>query len=1431
MFKGIKPVRAFLLIFTLMSGAVDSFGQITCTSVPPGIVSWWQAESNFVDIVSGNNGVSLTNVGFAPGKVGTAWSFDGVSSKIDIGDPMSLALTNSFSIEGWILVNGLPPASQGYGQILYRGDPRYCLDPYYLCVGVTANLRFHVEDAVDSIPCGMNLDTGAIPLHEWLHVAATFDSQSGTMQLYTNGQLAAQITTAVRPFQTLVNGGTSIGNLSLGQNGQAFNGLIDELAVYARQLSASEILQIYQSGAGGKCNTPIAPQVVAITPTNQTLIVGSTGTFSVTATGTQPLNYQWSFGGIELAAATNSVLVLNNVQLGQAGEYSVRITNTVGSITVSNIVLLVNPPPPCTPPPVGLVAWWSAEGNATDELGDNNGNVSGTLAYGPGKVGSAFEFDGTTTAIVAPASPSLTVQSATIEAWIFPTDLNNPRPIVEYGDSFGGISPLHLWYNWNGGGLSPGCLYALIRSPGGTPYIQLSSAVGLIPSNQWTHVALAFDYSAHSAVLYVNGFAVASQTSAVAVTPSMNVPVNIGYRPVGSGDLWGGRRHLGGLDEVSIYNRALSAAEISAVYQSGASGKCKTPTAPFVIVPPTNQTIIVGSTASFSIVAAGTQPLSYQWSLAGAALAGATNATLILSNVQPSQAGNYSVQITNVVGSITVSNVVLTVNPAPPCTPPPSGLVSWWQAEGDIIDNVGGNNGVLTNGATFATGEVGQGFNLNGISSYVEIPDSPSLSFTNDFSIELWYKDTGLPPGGYGGLIAKRPYPIKPTNYGLTLIGGAPATLLVYFLDPNYNNNDYQGMYYNNVPPAGVFHHVAVTYHQMPSEQIQIKAYIDGQLVQTGTFPGNLARTVANSPVDIGASNFSGEFFKGIIDEVSLYNKLLSDTDIASIYASASKGKCATPIPAYVSAQPSGQTVVIGQAATFTASGAGTSPLSYQWFFNGAAISTATNNVLVLTNVQMSQAGNYSFQVTNAYGSALSSNATLTVNFPPATVKVVSTSGTAGQPVIVPVVLLANGNENAVGFSLSFPPNLLANASVALGTGAAGASLQFNTNQAGSVGVAVGLPSGLAFAPGTQEVAEVTFQTALSGKDLQVALNFSDVPTTRELSDIKAAKLAANYVDGQLLLSRSALEADVAPRPGGDGSVTIVDWVQVGRYVAALDSPTNASEFQRADCAPRSTQGDGLLTVSDWVQAGRYATGLDPLTSIGGPAQPTTGNVVSGGPRKKGGQLARIVSVQGPLIFQGQTGTATVTLEAQGDENAVGLSLSFDPALVTYTGATNGSDASSATMDINDNFATNGHVGIILELPFNVGFTPGTRQVLKVNFQAVTSNPVNAAIALTDSPVVREVADTNALPVTASYLSGSLSVNPRPSLSIANSNRNISLLWPAWATNYTLQQAVGNTLPSATWTNLLVSPVITNNSFGVLLPLSGSSQFYRLQHE
>jgi hypothetical protein len=85
----------------------------------------------------------------------------------------------------------------------------------------------------------------------------------------------------------------------------------------------------------------------------------------------------------------------------------------------------------------------------------------------------------------------------------------------------------------------------------------------------------------------------------------------------------------------------------------------------------------------------------------------------------------------------------------PPCVAAPSGLVSWWRAEGDASDEVNGNSGTLFNGATFAPGEVGQAFAFNGGDNYVEVPDSPVLRLTNELTIEFWVKRLQVDPPSF----------------------------------------------------------------------------------------------------------------------------------------------------------------------------------------------------------------------------------------------------------------------------------------------------------------------------------------------------------------------------------------------------------------------------------------------------------------------------------------------------------------------------------------------------------------------------------------------------------------------------------------------------------------------------------------------------------
>jgi hypothetical protein len=201
----------------------------------------------------------------------------------------------------------------------------------------------------------------------------------------------------------------------------------------------------------------------------------------------------------------------------------------------------------------------------------------------------------------------------------------------------------------------------------------------------------------------------------------------------------------GRIDELSVYSRALSASEVQAIYNADGAGKCPLGTAPSIITQPASLAVLAGSNATFAATAAGTPPLSYQWRFNGTNLAGATSTSLTLANVQPAQAGNYSVRVTNTFGSVISSNALLTVTLPPTCVPPPSGLVSWWPGEGTASDAVDGASGTLSGGATFAAGRVGQCFAFDGVGGGVNVPDVPALALTNSLTIECWLFVTNAP--------------------------------------------------------------------------------------------------------------------------------------------------------------------------------------------------------------------------------------------------------------------------------------------------------------------------------------------------------------------------------------------------------------------------------------------------------------------------------------------------------------------------------------------------------------------------------------------------------------------------------------------------------------------------------------------------------------
>jgi hypothetical protein len=706
----------------------------------------------------------------------------------------------------------------------------------------------------------------------------TYDKSSGTAKLYLNGAVVASANlgsfTPQTSFPMYVGQRPSDGGVAL------YSGLMDELSLYARALSQTEIQTIYNAGASGKCQGSSPPFIVT-QPVNRTAAIGGSASFNVTAGGSLPLSYQWRLEGNALNGATASVLNLSNVQLSDAGHYSVVVTNAFGTVTSSNAVLTVNTGS-CVSVPTGIVSWWRAEGNGGDVAGSNPGTVNSGVSYSAGEVGQAFNLNGTSGTIVVPASDSMNVglsNGLTVECWIKPADLTVRHPIVEWGT--GSAIGVHFYVSHGWFDERPGNLMANIAEGSGN-WHPILTGPGLLNTTNLQHVALTYDKASGTAKLYLNGAVVASENLG-SFTPQTSFPMYVGQRPSdGSVALYSGL-----MDELSVYGRALSQTEIQTIYNAGTSGKCQS-SAPFIADQPVNQTANVGGSASFNVTAGGSLPLSYQWRLEGNALNGATASVLNLSNVQLSDAGHYSVVVTNVFGTVTSSNAVLTVNTGS-CVSVPTGIVSWWPGEGNGNDVAGSNPGTVNSGVSYSAGEVGQAFNFNGTSGTIVVPASGTMNvgLSNGLTVECWIKPADLTvrhpivEWGNGSSIGVHFY----VSHGW--FDERPGNLMA-------NIAEGSGNWHPILTGPGLLNttnlqHVALTYDKASGTA---KLYLNGAVVANENLGSFTPQTSYPMYVGQRPSDNSVALYSGLMDELSVYGRALSPTEIQGIYNAGTSGKC-----------------------------------------------------------------------------------------------------------------------------------------------------------------------------------------------------------------------------------------------------------------------------------------------------------------------------------------------------------------------------------------------------------------------------------------------------------------------------------------------------------------------------------------------------------
>jgi hypothetical protein len=216
-------------------------------------------------------------------------------------------------------------------------------------------------------------------------------------------------------------------------------------------------------------------------------------------------------------------------------------------------------------PPSGMIAWWSGDGNALDLAGTNHGTLMNGAGFADGMVGEAFVFDGVDDYVEIPDADlwALGTKDFTIELWARFNSIRQPvgmeMDFVFVGTSEGSGAVNKWAFDLRGGWIE-----FFVDSP--TPPTVGFAQHPFSPAiDHWYHLAVSRLGSLYT--IYVDGVVVSSENNADGI-PNASASLTMGqFEGIGYRD--------GLLDEVSIYNRALTAAEIKAIYDAGSAGKLK----------------------------------------------------------------------------------------------------------------------------------------------------------------------------------------------------------------------------------------------------------------------------------------------------------------------------------------------------------------------------------------------------------------------------------------------------------------------------------------------------------------------------------------------------------------------------------------------------------------------------------------------------------------------------------------------------------------------------------------------------------------------------------------------------------------------------------------------------------------------------------------
>jgi hypothetical protein len=836
----------------------------------------------------------------------------------------------------------------------------------------------------------------------------------------------------------------------------------------------------------GDCGT-VTSNIAALTikdatsistqPVNVIACAGSGASFTVAATGAGTLTYQWKKDGNDITGATAATFTISSVVATDAASYTVVVTGECGAVTSAAATLSLNAATTITTQPsaqsscVGGTATFTVAGAGTGTVTyqwkkDGNsiaGATSATYTINTVAAGDAGNYTADVTAqcgTVTSNAAALTISSGTTI---------NTQPVAQSACLGGSVS-----FNVAASG-SGTITYQWKKN--GTDITGATSATYSIAS------VTAGDAANYSVAVTSGCGSTTSTSAALTITPSTNISTQPSAATVcsgasasftvaasGSALTYQWRKNGANISGATnaTYTIASTAGTDAGSYDVVVTGTCGNATSaavtltvntsPVITTQPAPVTACQGAAAVFNVGATGTG-LTYQWRKGGVNITGATSSSYAIASIAPADAGSYDVVITGTCApSVTSSTASLTVNTPPVITTQP---VSQSACLGSQVTfsvtatgtGVGYYEWTVNN--TLITGANSSSYTINSVTP-ADLGNYQVVTYGTCAPLAAASNIVTLtqiaPPAITTQPVAQSVCAGSAVNLSVTAtgaglsyqwrkngvnIGGASSSTYTIASASAADAANYDVIVSGTCSPSVTSNAVAVSIDPAPAittqpSSVSVCAGASASFTVAATGNGITYQWKRNGVNITGATSATYAISNTTTANAGDYTVVISSacgTNITSNIATLTVNTA----PSIVT-QPQSQTVCLGSTAILNVSASGTG-LTYQWRKANVAITGATGNSLVLSNVTATDLGNYDVVITGACGSITSAVAVVNVastnswigtastdwnnasnwcgGVPTSTSDVVISSGTTFQPVITATASVRNLTINA----------------------------------------------------------------------------------------------------------------------------------------------------------------------------------------------------------------------------------------------------------------------------------------------------------------------------------------------------------------------------------------------------------------------------------